>query len=557
MAGAFVMICIYCFQFFSGKPVKYSKAKTPAWLLLIVLLNFISFFYTQNYYYTNVAVLMNISALTIFYFTSIYTDNSKSLWILEAIVLSGIIISIVAWLQYYNSPILPQWLKSSAKTTALIGNSNYLGAYLLFPLLALSGLMFLLKGKMRFIIAGLILFVLIALLFSKTRSAMLGFSFALPIFLIFIKKIHRFSIKNYIKENPKQIIASTIIISCLFTTLWFVMPNHFYRDIKSRQNISTLIQRSQFFSASLELLKENPFFGTGLWSYRNGVYRAQARILETNPDFFKGDRANKPKRVHNEYLETLNDGGIVAAMILLFFILIIMGHGFKVIRDQEASRNTRVVASSVFSMIIAIMVNALFFFPFRINTTLFLTALTLGILEGLYLSQYNLSSKTQNRKILFAPVLACLVILMLIPVFWFRGIKPLKAEIEHFKYEKALYYKNVKKAEMHILKAISYDPDNTRYHVYAALMYMYNFRNYSKANEYIDKSLINFIGDNTLWGLYYIKGLARYHMGSFFEARELFQKSLYYNPNYEPSIQRLAELENLFKNHDQICIKLR
>lgn len=557
MFGAFLMISIYCIRFLLNHPVQYPKTTTSVWLILIIILNFISFFYTQNYYYTKVAVLMNICALLIFYFASLYTDSKKTVWILSAIALGGMIVSIVAWLQYYNSPWLPPWLKPGTKTTGLIGNSNYLGAYLLFPLLALSGLIFLLKDKKRFIIAGLILFTFVALLFSKARAAWLALFIAFPVLIIFIKQIYHFSIKNYIKKNPKRIFISFVATLCLFSVLWLVMPKRFYQDIKSRKNISTLVQRSQFFSASLELLKENPFFGTGLWSYRNGVYRAQAKILKANPDFFRGKRVNKPKRVHNEYLETLNDGGIVAAVILLFFVLIIMRHGLKVIRDQNADTHTRIVASIAFSMIIAIMVNAIFFFPFRINTTLFLTALTLGLLEGIYLSHYNLYSKTPSRNISCAPVLVCLIILMLISVFWFRGIRPFKAEMAFFNYKKATYFKNIKKAETHILKAISYDPGNTYYHINAAMMYMNNFRNYQKANELIEESLINFIGDNTLWGVYYTKGIVKFQMGSLFEARDAFQNSLYYNPLDKKTIQQLERLEEIFKKHDKICIKLK
>ncbi|MBW1849522.1 MAG: O-antigen ligase family protein, partial [Deltaproteobacteria bacterium] len=235
----------------------------------------------------------------------------------------------------------------------------------------------------------------------------------------------------------------------------------YYYNNKSYVRIldCTLNQRVQFFHASLELLKENPVFGTGLWSYRNCVYRAQAKIIEANPNYFKAaDRPNKPKRVHNEYLEALNDGGLLAAAILLIFFLTIMGHGLKIIRNQEMDTQTRVVASITFSALIAIMIDAFFFFPFRINTTLFLTALALGLLEGIYLSRYKLISKTQGKEFPFSPALVCLIILMLVSVLWFRGYKPLKAEMEHFEFKKAMLHKNVKKAETHILNAISYDP---------------------------------------------------------------------------------------------------
>ncbi|MBW1849043.1 MAG: O-antigen ligase family protein, partial [Deltaproteobacteria bacterium] len=398
----------------------------------------------------------------------------------------------------------------------------------------------------------------VALLFARARASWLGLFIALPVLLISIKMVYRFSVLEYIKLKPKRFFGFIAIAVSIIAILWIAMPKRFYPEMKRRLNISTFTQRIQFFHASLELLKENPVFGTGLWSYRNCVYRAQAKIIEADPNYFKtAERPNKPKRVHNEYLEALNDGGLLAAAILLVFFLTIMGHGLKVIHDQETDPQTRIIASTAFSALVAIMVDAFFFFPFRINTTLFLTALTLGLLEGIYLSRYKLISKTQGKEFPFSSVLSCLVILMLVSVLWFRGYKPLKAEMEHFEFKKAIFQKNIKKGETHILNAISYDPGNTRYHIYAGMMYINNFRNYPKAGELIEESLVNFIGDNTLWGVYYTKGLVKFQTGSLFEAREAFQQSLYYNPKYAPSLQKLDELDKIFEKHDKICIKLK
>ena len=557
IVGTFLMIAIYCTRFILGERVKYPKTSTFVWLILIVCLNFISFFYTQNYYYTKVAALMNINCLAIFYFTSLYVDTKKSVWILKTIALGGIIVSIVAVLQFADSPLLFQWLKIGNKTTGTIGNSNYLGAYLLFPLLALTGLVFLLKDNRRFIPAGLLFLVFVALLFGKARASWIGFFIGFSIFMVLIKIIYRFLILNFIKLNPMRTLVYIFIGATLISILWFAMPKRFYPVMKSRLNFSTLNQRMQFFHASLELFRESPFFGTGLWSYRNQVYRVQAEILEANPSYFKGKRVNQPKRVHNEYLETLNDGGLLAAAILLTFFLTVMGHGLKVILNPEIDKQTRIIASTAFSAIIAIMVDALFFFPFRINTTLFLTVLALGLIEGIYLKQHKLISETEPHQFPSPYALICLIFLILVSLFWFNGYKPLKAEIEHFEFQKALYQKNIKKAETHILNAISNDPGNTRYHIYASMMYSNNLRDYHKASELIEKSLVNFIGDNVLWGVYYTKGLIRFQTGSLFEARTLFQKSLYYNPKYAPSLQKLEELKKIFEEHDKICIKLK
>jgi len=71
LMGVCLLIAIYSTQFVRGERVLKSEASTPRWVMILILLNFISFFYTHNYYYTRVAALMNITSLLFFYFVSL------------------------------------------------------------------------------------------------------------------------------------------------------------------------------------------------------------------------------------------------------------------------------------------------------------------------------------------------------------------------------------------------------------------------------------------------------------------------------------------------------
>jgi hypothetical protein len=46
-------------------------------------------------------------------------------------------------------------------------------------------------------------------------------------------------------------------------------------------------------------------------------------------------------------------------------------------------------------------------------------------------------------------------------------------------------------------------------------------------------------------------------MGSLFEARDAFQKALYYHPHFLPARKKLEEVSKVFKDHDKITIKLK
>jgi hypothetical protein len=328
-------------------------------------------------------------------------------------------------------------------------------------------------------------------------------------------------------------------------------------EIRNWTKTTSLKYRTKYFRASWWLFKQSPLFGTGLWSYRNMVYEAQAEINKIDPEYFKDYGGPKPRRVHNDYLEILNDGGLVAAAFLLILFVVVMRHGRRVIRDETVQERERIIAAIAFSSLVGIMVAALFFFPFRINSTLFMTAMMMGIMEGVYLKTYGLVSKTEGQRFPFAYIVIFLIFLILIGIFSFRGYRPFKGELAFFQYRKAMAQRNAKQSEKYILKAISYDPDNSQYCLYAGQLYMDILRDYAKAGDFFERAIINFNGDLTKWSVYYGKGLLKYRMGSLFEARNAFEKSIYYYPLFEPANEKLKEVNKVLKEHKQIMIKLR
>ena len=176
-----------------------------------------------------------------------------------------------------------------------------------------------------------------------------------------------------------------------------------------------------------------------------------------------------------------------------------------------------------------------------------MTALMMGIMEGIYLRNYELLSWTKGSSSSFRYFLIPLIILVLICVFWFAGYRPFKGEIEHVQYKRCLANGNGREAEIHILNAIAYDPRNSIYCFDASQLYMNVLRNYVSAEEYIYRATINFNGDLSLWDLYFVKGMMKFHLQSLHEARSTFQKSLYFNPTFVPSHKMLKELERLIK----------
>ena len=558
--GVCLMAAVYSIQLFRGKEVSITRSAVPKLILLVMLLNFFSFFYTKNDYYTNVAVTMHVTSLLFMYFLSLHLSGRTAFWLLVLTALSGVLVSIETWFEFYDKSVLFQWMTPGSMAIGTIGNSNYLGAYLLFPLLAFTALIFLLKGKLRGVAGALWIFVFAALLFSRARAAWVGVAASVPGFIFSVMKIHGFSLKAYLRSRARHAVIYGVSALVLIGFLWALAPQRFHTmmGFSNVTNPTSFILRTQkYFQAAWWLFKESPLFGTGLWSYRNLVYDAQAEIERVKGDFFKGYAEPKPRRVHNEYLETLNDGGLLAGLVLLIFVGVVLKHGLAVIRKEDVPLQERIIASAAFYSLVGVLVTALFFFPFRLNSTLFMTVLMMGITEGLYLRHMGLIEKL--RPSLPGPRYALLSVVLLFLIAWlyYSGYKPFKGEQEHLGYKKAMATGLFKEAEKSIVKALEYDPDNTLYCLYAAQLYMGPAKDLAKARDMLERAVHLFNGDATKWSLYYLKGQLAFQTGAIMEAKAALEKSLQYNPLYTEAKEKLDEVNKVIKEHDKVMIKFR
>jgi O-antigen ligase len=547
--GALLMTGIYIVQVLRGKEIVISKTSTSGIILLLFCLNLISFIYTKNYFFTIVAAILNITCLVFFYFISLHTDGKRAFIFFIALTVSGVLVSIDVWFQYFDHYIFLTWAKAGEMIMGTIGNSNYLGAYLIFPLYAVIGLLFVVKGKLRLIVALLALFIMIAFLFSRARASWMGFFLSLPLYFFILKGIHQVSLRDRIRSHKRKVISVTIVSVGIFVTLWFLAPQRFYNmmDFKNVTESETLRLRiTKYFRPSVWLFTRNPLFGTGLWSYRNMVYLAQAEINKADPGFFDDYPEPKPRRAHNEYIEILNDGGLVAATVLLIFLITMMRHGWGVIKNEAVHHDERTIAATAFSSIVAILIAATLFFPFRVNSTMLMTVLMLGILEGLYLKNQGVVSRWKGAKSGIGSVFIPIVCLLLLAMGWYGGYKPFKGEWEHFQYKKALKRKDIKAAENHILKAIEYSPLNSMYHTITSQFYN-KTKDFTKASDHVEQAIVDFDGDLTLWSIWYLKGVIEYQKGSLLGAQAAFEKALYYYPLFEPARVNLKEVNAMIE----------
>jgi hypothetical protein len=251
--GVCLMAAIYSIRLLRGREVSITRSAVPKLMLLVVLLNFFSFFYTKNYYYTNVAVTMHLAALLFMYFLSLHLSGRAAFWLLVMTAFSGVLISIETWFEFYDKSVLFQWMTPGSMVVGTIGNSNYLGAYLLFPVLAFTALIFLLKGNLRWIAGALWIFVFTAILFSRARAAWVGVAVAVPGFLFSVMRVHGFSPKAYLRSKTKHAIIYGVSALVLIGLLLAIAPHRFHTmmGFSNVTNPTSFILRTQkYFQAS-------------------------------------------------------------------------------------------------------------------------------------------------------------------------------------------------------------------------------------------------------------------------------------------------------------------
>ena len=336
------------------KPLRGQLDETTNWLIgILIALNVASLFYTRNPYYTKQAIILNLACLGAFYLTALYGNVRR---VFQAFIVAGVIVSIVTILQFFWEPYFPSRFHFPGKVTGTIGNSNYIACFLLFPIFACLGLM---KSKKRPVVLwSAIAVCLFAILLTRVRSAAFGLVIG--------------GVVLFFMARPKIRWRYIIPVVALLPLLWIVEPVRTKIKPQDWLRTKSMSQRVKYWQAAWELIKQAPLAGHGLWSYRKMVYGAQAKIQQRDPTYFDGYKKAQPRRVHNDYLEVFNDGGLLLFAACGLFLL----WTFKQRVRGDPLR------AAAFACFIAVMASAIFFFPFRINTTMFSSAVMLGILRG-------------------------------------------------------------------------------------------------------------------------------------------------------------------------------
>jgi O-antigen ligase len=111
--------------------------------------------------------------------------------------------------------------------------------------------------------------------------------------------------------------------------------------------------RMHFWSVAWQIFLEHPIAGAGLDAFGVAFTR-----LDTWNGYFRVEQA------HNDYLQMLADGGVLAFLIVTAFIFLLFRRGIRVIR-RSGSPGRRTVAIGALAGCFGILVHSFFDFPLR------------------------------------------------------------------------------------------------------------------------------------------------------------------------------------------------
>lgn len=175
-------------------------------------------------------------------------------------------------------------------------------------------------------------------------------------------------------------LAFALIVALIGGALAFGGPDIFTRLLGTPTASDPTTGRAHFWSVALDVIKAYPVAGSGLGSFgviytrydsRNGLFRLE--------------------QAHNDYLQTLSDGGIIGAALGLWFILVLFRRGFA--RRETHDHFRRGVVTGALAGCFAVLVHS--FFDFTLHTTA--NALLFLILAALATQDRRVDQTSQLR----------------------------------------------------------------------------------------------------------------------------------------------------------------
>ncbi len=547
---------IYLIGFLREENKIYKKNKVPFPLVLLILIAVFSFV-------KNGFLLSSLHDFTIFlaYFILYFLiiKNIKNQYQFKSFIqiffLTSFIIALYTILHYYN---FISYLQEYDRVASLIGQKNWISNYLalIFPLMFCFYLLEKIKKKKIIYFISLSL-LYAALIICQSRGIWISISLTLffGIFLIF-----KFNFFNLFKENKKWLIL--LLIAFVIITLIYSVDNPLNKSAftVSQRVVSTFDEKDSSINTRILMwrvtglmIKDKPFLGGGIGSFKINYLDYQARFLKEHPEYNK--YWINAKEAHNEYLQIGAEIGLIGLGIILIMILYLYKLFISFLK-KEIDNKRKLICWGLLLGITSFLIHSLFTFPLHVPAlgSAFFIILGLGVVyiksygfseEKYLMEKYKEKNKNNlmngekkslksSRLPLLYTILILLVMLLLINDI---VVGPYLAEIYAYQGEKYFEDDNYIESAIKYQSASKLDTFNGRV--------LYNLGvNYYILNFYRDavrklKESKKYYNDKNLYGSL---GLCYKKMGDYQQAEEEFKYAIYLDVRFTQAYSDLGLL---------------
>ncbi|HUO84520.1 MAG TPA: O-antigen ligase family protein [Thermoanaerobaculia bacterium] len=279
------------------------------------------------------------------------------LWIAIALALINGLVLTSQWLGWKPLELDPRYISHHLGRTALIGNPNEVGTFMIAPALAALVLAMVSRGRMRWVAGGTAAALALFLVLSGTRTAVAAFLAA--IFALTLTISLRRAL--LISVAAVGILAVSVIVSPRFLRFDVIT------DAIERRDMDVLLSgRVVAFTTAADMARQRPLIGLGPGTFSNHYFQWKIQAQEQHPRLlFSGSAAKNFGEAHNDHLELVIEGG-VPAYLLFLAALVTLGSGSFRRKPVGALIEARFARACAFPLAVALFVVTLAQFPLQV-----------------------------------------------------------------------------------------------------------------------------------------------------------------------------------------------
>ncbi len=533
---AIIGITLWTLKCLIDKKIIWKKSEINLYIFLFFLIISISILISKHTIVSLRDYIIFISYFLIYFIILNNIGNRKEFdSFIILFFITSFLVSIYSLFHYYG---FISYLKEFGPVISTIGQKNWTSNYLalIFPIMFSYFLLEKSKRKKIFYFVALSI-VYATLMICQSRGIWISISLT-SIFAIYI--IFKFNLIKTFKENQKWLIL--LIFIFIIITIIYSTDNPLNKGAitVTERVMSTFDEKDPSINTrfliwknDLQMIRDRPFLGGGLGSFRLNYLNYQAKYLQDNPSYIK--YWAHAGEAHNGYLQIGAEMGLIGLGIFLSIIFIFYNLILKYLK-KESRDNEKIIVFGLLMGITCFLIHSLFSFPLHVpalgSAFFIIVGLTIVYLKDFRFSKFG-NSKKGNKNVIkrqssrLTILFTILILLVTIFVIDSLVIRPYLAEVYAYKGRENLAFAKYNNALSDFEYAAKLDPYNGRILLNLGATY-YNLGFFEEAEKTLQQSK-EYYNDRNIYrnlGLCYMK------LERFQEAEEEFKHAIYLDPKF-------------------------